>query len=98
MARIAALVVAYNSSTEVEGLAASLHADAAASASTVDVHVIDNSGDAGEIDRLSAMPQLASFLPSGANLGYGGGMNALVATLGDDYDWYLICNPDTYHG
>jgi N-acetylglucosaminyl-diphospho-decaprenol L-rhamnosyltransferase len=93
MARIAALVVAYYSADEVEGMAASVAAGASTQ-HTVDVHVIDNSGDPDEIARFTSMKNIASFLPSGKNVGYGGGMNAIAAHVGDGYDWLLVCNPD----
>jgi N-acetylglucosaminyl-diphospho-decaprenol L-rhamnosyltransferase len=93
MARIAALVVAYFSADEVEAMAASVGAGAGAH-HTVDVHVIDNSGDQAEIARFSSMPALTSFLPSSKNVGYGGGMNAIARAVGEDYDWLLVCNPD----
>ncbi|WP_213814361.1 glycosyltransferase family 2 protein [Glaciihabitans sp. dw_435] len=90
---MAILVVAYHSSSEIAGLVESL-VTAASLDNTVDIHVIDNSRDAGEIERLSAMTELASFIPSTENLGYGAGMNALAASLTREYDWLLICNPD----
>jgi N-acetylglucosaminyl-diphospho-decaprenol L-rhamnosyltransferase len=93
MARIAALVVAYYSADEVEGMAASVAAGASAN-HTVDVHVIDNSGDADEIARFTTMANIASFLPSGKNVGYGGGMNTIASAVSDGYDWLLVCNPD----
>ncbi len=94
MARVAALTVAYGSSGEIPAFADSLVTSAAESGHEVDLYVIDNSGDPAEIAALSAMPQIHRFIASPANLGYGGGMNALVRSLDSDYDWYLVCNPD----
>jgi N-acetylglucosaminyl-diphospho-decaprenol L-rhamnosyltransferase len=93
MSRVAALVVAYFSADEVEGMAASVAAGASVN-HTVDVHVIDNSGDPTEVARLESMANVASFLPSGVNVGYGGGMNSLAKAIGEGYDWLLVCNPD----
>jgi N-acetylglucosaminyl-diphospho-decaprenol L-rhamnosyltransferase len=92
MARVAALVVAYNSAAEVRGLSASLAASTGTH--TIDVFVIDNSGNPDEIAELSAMPGIHGFVASNDNLGYGAGMNALKAGLTEPYDWYLVCNPD----
>jgi len=94
MARIAALTVAYWSSAEIPPFAASLHASAAEGGHQVDLYVIDNSADPDEIAALGAMPEIHRFIPSTENLGYGGGMNALVRSLDAEYDWYLVCNPD----
>jgi N-acetylglucosaminyl-diphospho-decaprenol L-rhamnosyltransferase len=93
MASVAVLVVAYHSSGELPPLVESIrlsHGDD----HEVDVFVIDNSGDAGEIAALSAMTELAGFIPSTKNLGYGGGVNRLVASLPRRYDWLLVTNPD----
>jgi N-acetylglucosaminyl-diphospho-decaprenol L-rhamnosyltransferase len=92
MARVAALVVAYNSSDEVRGLAASLAASTGGH--IVDVYVIDNSGNPDEVAALATMPGIHTFVPSGRNLGYGAGMNALKDGLDAPYDWYMVCNPD----
>jgi N-acetylglucosaminyl-diphospho-decaprenol L-rhamnosyltransferase len=56
--------------------------------------VIDNSGDADEIARFTEMANIASFLPSGKNVGYGGGMNTVARAVSEGYDWLLVCNPD----
>jgi len=92
MARIAALVVAYHSYDEIVALLDSFAA-ASDGRHEIDVHVIENSGDRGEMDKLAALPGI-TFVANEKNLGYGGGMNALVASLTEIYDWYLVCNPD----
>jgi N-acetylglucosaminyl-diphospho-decaprenol L-rhamnosyltransferase len=89
---IAALAVSYGSAAEIEGLAGTL--DAAAPESQIDLYVIENSDDAGERERLAANPRVHRVVPNDRNLGYGGGVNAMVAALDHDYDWLLICNPD----
>jgi N-acetylglucosaminyl-diphospho-decaprenol L-rhamnosyltransferase len=96
MASVAVLVVAYHSSEELPPLMASLET-AHGIGHSVDVHVIDNSGDATEIEMLGAMPGIHRFVASADNLGYGGGVNRLVTAIdaaGETYDWLLVCNPD----
>lgn len=97
MARVAVLVVAYHSSEELPPLMESI-ATAHGDAHRVDVHVIDNSGDAGEIAAFEGMPGIHRFIASGDNLGYGGGVNRLVAAIDaeptETYDWLLVSNPD----
>ncbi len=92
MPSVAIMLVAYHSADEVAGLIASL--DGAAAEHGIDVFVIDNSGDAAEVERLSGMAGVRALVPNERNLGYGGGMNAIAATLPQEYDWLLVCNPD----
>jgi N-acetylglucosaminyl-diphospho-decaprenol L-rhamnosyltransferase len=92
MARVAVFVVAYFSAEEVAGLAASIRKSTGDH--TIDIFVLDNSGDAGELARLGSIPEVDRLVPSAVNLGYGGGINALKSGLSELYDWYLVCNPD----
>jgi N-acetylglucosaminyl-diphospho-decaprenol L-rhamnosyltransferase len=92
VARIAALVVAYYSSAEVLELSKSLAASTGGH--EIEIYVIDNTGDADELAALEAIPGIARLVASRENLGYGGGVNALVAELNSEFDWYLVCNPD----
>jgi N-acetylglucosaminyl-diphospho-decaprenol L-rhamnosyltransferase len=94
MARIAVLVVAYRSSSEMQPFTETLEASTADTPHTADVYIIDNSGDPDEIAKLSALKGVHRFVASATNLGYGGGMNALLPHLDGDYDWLLVCNPD----
>lgn len=94
MVRVAALTVAYGSSSEIAPFARSLLESAAAAGIDVDLYVIDNSADPAEVAAISALAEVHRFIASSQNLGYGGGMNALVRSLDHEYDWYLICNPD----
>lgn len=93
MASVAVLVVAYHSSGELPPLMESIETAHGAD-HTIDVLVIDNSGDADEIEALSSMRGIRTFVASGENLGYGGGVNRLVASIDRDYDWFLVTNPD----
>jgi N-acetylglucosaminyl-diphospho-decaprenol L-rhamnosyltransferase len=65
-----------------------------ASAGPVAVVVADNKPAAeSEILRLAAQYG-ANYLPLPANPGYGGAMNAAIATLPPSIEWVLISNPD----
>ena len=58
------------------------------------VVVADNgSADIEGIRRITAAAG-AELLETGANLGYGGAINAAVATLPDEVDYILVSNPD----
>lgn len=92
MARVAAFVVAYYSASEVEGLSESLRKSTGGH--TVDIYVLDNSQDAGELAHLRSLKTVDHVVPSAVNIGYGAGMNALKSGLTETYDWYLVCNPD----
>jgi N-acetylglucosaminyl-diphospho-decaprenol L-rhamnosyltransferase len=94
MATIAALIVGYFSSEDIAPLVETLADPAIVGRNTVDAWVIDNSGDADEFAQLEAIPGIHTLLHNTANLGYGGGMNALARALPDGYDWIFVCNPD----
>ena len=97
MTRIAALIVGYFSSEDIEGLIPNLADKRVTGDVSVDAFVIDNSGDADEAARLSKITGITKLVTGRGNLGYGGGMNALageLAATGVDYDWVMICNPD----
>ncbi len=54
----------------------------------------DNGSVDGAPERAAAERDNVRFVPTGGNLGYGGGANAGVASLGDDVGWIVIANPD----
>jgi N-acetylglucosaminyl-diphospho-decaprenol L-rhamnosyltransferase len=93
MSTIAALAVSFRSADEIAGMAATLDA-AVTNRADVDLYVIENSDDAAETAQLAAMPGVHRLVPNDRNLGYGGGVNAMVRALDREYDWLLICNPD----
>lgn len=67
---------------------------AAASAAPLAVVIADNKPEAdSEILRLATLHG-ANYLPLPANPGYGGAMNAAIATLPPGVQWVLISNPD----
>ncbi|MFD9698915.1 glycosyltransferase family 2 protein [Lentzea sp. NPDC059081] len=70
--------------------------DTLAKATTRPVQVIlaDNGSTDGVPEAVAASRDGVSFVPTGGNLGYGGGANRGVAALGPDVGWVLISNPD----
>jgi N-acetylglucosaminyl-diphospho-decaprenol L-rhamnosyltransferase len=88
---IAVITVSYAS----EGvLGPFLDSVAAACSVAVEIVVADNKpGEHSEVQRLAATHE-ALYLPLPANPGYGGAMNAAIATLPASVQWILISNPD----
>lgn len=70
--------------------------DTLAKATTRPAQVIlaDNGSTDGVPESVAASHSHITFLPTGGNLGYGGGANRGVAALGPDVGWVLISNPD----
>ncbi|MCR3746146.1 glycosyltransferase family 2 protein [Lentzea californiensis] len=70
--------------------------DTLAKATTRPAQVIlaDNGSTDGVPESVAASHSHVTFLPTGGNLGYGGGANRGVAALGPDVGWVLISNPD----
>ncbi|WP_439661647.1 glycosyltransferase family 2 protein [Lentzea sp. HUAS TT2] len=70
--------------------------DTLAKATTRPVQVVlaDNGSTDGVPESVASTRDHVTFLPTGGNLGYGGGANRGVAALGDDVGWVLISNPD----
>ncbi|MDA3630158.1 glycosyltransferase family 2 protein [Saccharopolyspora sp. WRP15-2] len=60
----------------------------------VRVILADNGSTDGEPERAAAERANVEFVPTGGNLGYGGGANRGVAALGEEYGWIVIANPD----
>ena len=88
---VAIVTVTYNSSGPLEPFLASVRKS---ESSAVTVVVADNdSRDADESRRISESYG-ATFLEVGANLGYGGAVNAAVRSLGPDKAYVLVSNPD----
>jgi N-acetylglucosaminyl-diphospho-decaprenol L-rhamnosyltransferase len=94
-ARTAIVTVSYGSFDVLSGF---LESVGAASSRPTTVVVADNvpDGDArvAELSERSG----ATYLPLGRNLGYGGAINAAVATLPDSVEWILVSNPDVSLG
>jgi N-acetylglucosaminyl-diphospho-decaprenol L-rhamnosyltransferase len=60
----------------------------------VTVVLADNGSVDGAPERAAAERDNVHFVPTGGNLGYGGGANAGVATLGNEVGWVVVANPD----
>ncbi|MBC7519304.1 MAG: glycosyltransferase family 2 protein [Microbacteriaceae bacterium] len=87
--RIAVVTVSYGSAEVLGGFLASIPA---AADGPVGVTVADNKPAANV--RAEAEAAGARYLPQSKNSGYGGAMNAAIATLAPEIDWVLISNPD----
>ncbi|WP_179953789.1 glycosyltransferase family 2 protein [Lentzea guizhouensis] len=70
--------------------------DTLAKATTRETRVIlaDNGSTDGVPEQVAAEREHVTFVPTGGNLGYGGGANRGVAALPADIGWILISNPD----
>ncbi|AXX33664.1 dTDP-Rha:A-D-GlcNAc-diphosphoryl polyprenol, A-3-L-rhamnosyl transferase WbbL [Actinosynnema pretiosum subsp. pretiosum] len=70
--------------------------DTLAGATTRPVRVVlaDNGSTDGVPERAAAEHDDVEFVPTGGNLGYGGGANRGVAALDDSIGWIVIANPD----
>ncbi|HET6795087.1 MAG TPA: glycosyltransferase family 2 protein [Acidimicrobiales bacterium] len=84
---VAAVVVNYNAAAYLTGCVASLRAEGLA-----DVVVVDNGSVDGSGEVMAAADPGARFLPTGRNLGYGGGANVGIRATASDH--VLVCNAD----
>ena len=89
--RVAVVTVAYRSNDVLPGFLASI---AQASREPVGIVVVDNKPDADSRAAELAASVGAQYLALPANPGYGGAVNAGVATLPSTVQWVLISNPD----
>ncbi|GLZ35708.1 glycosyl transferase [Lentzea sp. NBRC 105346] len=81
-----------------ETLAPFLDSLAKATVKPVRVILADNGSKDGVPEQLAAERDNVEFLPTGGNLGYGGGANRGVAALPDEVGWVAISNPDIEWG
>jgi N-acetylglucosaminyl-diphospho-decaprenol L-rhamnosyltransferase len=74
--------------------------DTLAKATTRPVQVVlaDNESTDGAPQRAAAARPNVRFVPTGGNLGYGGGANRGVAALPPEIDWVVVANPDIEWG
>ncbi|NUT51567.1 MAG: glycosyltransferase family 2 protein [Saccharothrix sp.] len=70
----------------------------AATTRPVSVVLADNGSTDGVPERAAAEHPHVTFVPTGGNLGYGGGVNRGVAALPDSVGWVVIANPDLSWG
>ncbi|MGN7799190.1 glycosyltransferase family 2 protein [Leifsonia sp. 22587] len=91
--RVLVLTVTYAST---EALPAFLDSLTTAGGSVAAVVVVENASPDAVETRSLAEAAGARFVDAGANRGYGGGVAAGLATVGDeiDYDYLLVVNPD----
>ncbi len=88
---VAVVTVAYRSNAVLPGFLGSI---AGASAHPVTTVVVDNRPDSESQAAELAAQHGATYVALPANPGYGGAVNAGVATLGPGVRWVLISNPD----
>lgn len=88
--RVAVVTVGYDSDEVMPLFLASIDA---ASSEPVLVVVADNAPALGGLRGIAERAG-AGYLALPSNPGYGGGMNAAVATLPDSVEWILVSNPD----
>lgn len=90
-AEVAVVTVAYRSNAVLPGFLGSI---AGASAHPVTTVVVDNRPDDESQAAALAAEHGAAYVALPTNPGYGGAINAGVATLGPAVRWVLISNPD----
>lgn len=86
-ASLSAVVVNYNAGHELEGCVTSL-----LQAGVTDVVVVDNASTDDSYERLQATAPSVRWLPTGTNLGYGGGVNRGAPYTTGRY--LVVANPD----
>lgn len=89
--RIAVVTVSFGSDGVLPGFLDSIPAASAASLLGV---VVDNKADADSTIATLVEERGFGYLALPANRGYGGAVNAAVATLPDSVQWVLVSNPD----
>ncbi|SKC62788.1 glycosyltransferase family 2 protein [Okibacterium fritillariae] len=89
--KIAVVTVTYNSGDQIGPFLHSLHEGGTTAEAAV---VVDNASPRHDDTRAQAEEAGARFLLLDDNHGYGGGINAGVASLEPDIEYVLISNPD----
>jgi N-acetylglucosaminyl-diphospho-decaprenol L-rhamnosyltransferase len=87
---LAVITVTYSPGKTLDAFLDSL---AGATDRRVRVILADNGSTDGAPERAAERPDV-DLVPTGGNLGYGGGANRGVAELGEEYGWVIIANPD----
>lgn len=92
MSRVGAVIVAWNSGALIEQACAALLAGTRPPDRLV---VVDNgSRDPASLATLARLPSPVELVRAGVNLGFCGGNNLGLRSLGHDVDHVLLCNPD----
>jgi N-acetylglucosaminyl-diphospho-decaprenol L-rhamnosyltransferase len=92
---VAVVTVGYASNAVLPAFLDSVHH---ASVTPPLIVVADNKAGDQDNARDLAAAQKVQYLPLADNLGYGGAVNAAVATLPGDIEWILVSNPDVVLG
>ncbi|MEO8527471.1 MAG: glycosyltransferase family 2 protein [Pseudolysinimonas sp.] len=88
--RIGLVTVSYGSGDVLNGL---LETTSRAIGEPLEMVVVDNHAPDPEVEEL-ARSYHAGYVPRPDNPGYGGAINAGVATFGPSVEWILVVNPD----
>src|SRR4051812_8573732 len=88
---VAVVTVSYNSSAVLKPFLESIDAS---EGERVAVVIADNASEDREQGEALASEHGATFLELGTNRGYGGAINAAVATLDPHFEYILVSNPD----
>ncbi|TXK16253.1 glycosyltransferase family 2 protein [Homoserinibacter sp. GY 40078] len=89
--RLAIVTVSYSSGDVLPGLLRSLDSATTLSATVI---VSDNGSTDGSVAEIRERFPRVIVHENGANLGYGGAVNAAVAAVAPEADWILVVNPD----
>ncbi|WP_461145502.1 glycosyltransferase family 2 protein [Salinifilum aidingensis] len=93
---LAVVVVTYSPGETLERMLDTLHGSAEHHGATecrVRVVLADNGSTDGAPERAAQRPDV-QLVRTGANLGYGGGVNRGVAELGEEFGWVVFANAD----
>lgn len=94
MSRVGAVIVTWNSGSLVERACDALLAGTRPPDRLV---VVDNaSDDPASLEALHRLPAMVERVEARTNLGFCGGNNLGLRTLGDTTDQVLLCNPDAF--
>lgn len=88
---VSVVTVSFGSGGVLPGFLESVPGASAAGILTI---VVDNKPEHDELVREQSRAHGATYLPLGANRGYGGAVNAAVASLPASVRWVLVSNPD----
>ncbi|MFC6094404.1 glycosyltransferase family 2 protein [Saccharothrix lopnurensis] len=92
---LAVVTVTYSPGETLETFLSTL---ATATTRPLSVVLADNGSTDGVPERAAEEHEHVTFLPTGGNLGYGGGANRGVASLSRDVGWVVVANPDLSWG
>lgn len=91
-APIAAIWVSYHSAADLEPSVASARASTGRELECI---VVDNAADDADLAAFAERHPDVRVISAGDNLGYGRAVNLATSTLGPEFEWILVVNPDT---